>query len=280
MDFVVARLKRLRRNPYRKLISDSRLFPVFNTGDVQLVQFSPAHNLDEDSWFVIDDFSTQRFFINKLGESLDSKNFNDMDRGQFQDINCLLSIQNGSVYFQKVTPSSFIKKKFLKLGEAVEVETGQSRIVIKEQPDAIFLKNEDKLLFREIATVSSIFVGIDQLYKEATQQDVRNFLHQEFLVLDNNFNANSVSKPNRKRLALAMDTMARMSQGQKDDLVKYIHEYCGDKVTLTDDGKQLSVSSDIQLKFILYGIEERFYTTHHGKEKRLANSVEVMTGQS
>lgn len=276
MDFALAKLKRARKKPFRKLLSDVALFKNVDPQAIHLVQFNPDHKLDEDSWFVVDSFSKSDFFLDLLAGELDAKNFDNFEKSRFADINCILSVQGDDAYFQKVTPSSFIKKKLIKFGEIAEIEEGQSRIVVREAPDAVFFKGEDKLIFREIAAISSVFKGIDQLYKEATHENVVEFLKQDFLELSAGFNANSVSKPNRKRLALVIDTMTKMADGQKDDLVAYIREYCGDKVDVSVDKKRLLLSTDIQLKFILYGLEERYYTTQHGKEKRLANSVETL----
>jgi hypothetical protein len=40
--------------------------------------------------------------------------------------------------------------------------------------------------------------------------------------------------------------------------------------------KHFLSSSDDELKFLLYGIEQRFYTTMFGQEKRLANSIQTI----
>ena len=55
----------------------------------------------------------------------------------------------------------------------------------------------------------------------------------------------------------------------------YIHTYC--KHINYDPGqKQFSIADDAQLKFLLYGIEQKFYTTPYTHEKRLANSVQKL----
>ncbi|UMA67268.1 hypothetical protein LVO79_20925 (plasmid) [Roseivivax marinus] len=276
MDHVLVKLKRLRKNPFRKLLSDTTLYPTITPTDVTLVAYNPDHNLDEDSWFVIEDFCEQPFFPSELSEDIDSKDYDDLKREKFGDIYCLLSLQGDDIYFQKVTPSSFIKRKMISFGEAATLEEGENRIVVKKHPDAVFLRGDDKLLFRDIASISSIFKGIDQLYKEATEDQVKEFLALEFIEAADGYDHSSVSKPNRKRLALVSDTLKNMPPEQKTSLIDYIKAYCKDGVELSDGDDKFKVSSDKQLKLILYGIEERFYTTPHSQEKRLANSVESM----
>jgi len=39
----------------------------------------------------------------------------------------------------------------------------------------VYIKNQDTLMFKNLATISSIFKGIDELYKEATKEEVSEF---------------------------------------------------------------------------------------------------------
>lgn len=278
MDQVLAKIKRVRKNPYRKLLSDVTLFEAIDLTKISKVAYNSDHNLDEDSWFAVESFSEKEFFPETLQNAIDSKDYDALTKDKFQDITYLLSAQGEDAYFQKVTPASFIKRKLLAFGEVVELHEGVDRILIKSFPDAVFLRVQDTLLFRDIASVSSIFPGIDQLYKEATMAEVVEFLSLEFISVSGGYNHEAVSKPNRRRLALVSETMKKMPEDQRSSLIEYICAYCKDGVTLTADGKSFDLSTDTQLKLILYGIEERFYTTQHSKEKRLANSVETLAG--
>ncbi|MDU1029654.1 MAG: hypothetical protein E7A50_09265, partial [Clostridiales bacterium] len=57
-------------------------------------------------------------------------------------------------------------------------------------------------------------------------------------------------------------------------MLVYINDYCQEKVSFDAETETFSINSDDELKYLLYGIEQRFYTTPFGKEKRLANSVQ------
>ena len=276
MNFTIAKLKGHKKDQYRKLLSGETIFKAIKLEEIDLMPFEPHHKLDDDSWFFIDGFSKRDFILEILKRDLDSKSFKDIKKKEFTETNCILSVQEDNVYFQKINISTYIKKKIIQFGDIAKVEKGQHVMVVKDIPDAIFFKQEDKLIFRNVAVISSVFKGIDQLYIEATQENIKEFLKEEFLETSDEFNEASVSKPNRKRLGLVMDTMKKMPVEQKDDLVSYISNYCGNKVEVSSDGNKFVLSNDQQLKFILYGIEERFYTTKYGKEKRLANSVRAL----
>lgn len=277
MDHVLARVKRLIKKPFFKLVSDYTLYENTNVSPAACVPYSPDHNLDEDSWFKIEQFSQQPFCIDLLKSNFDSKDYDDLKKEQFPNIAYILAVQSNDFYFQKVTPSLFIKKKIIGFGEAAAIEEGSNRLVINDQPDAIYFKQSDTLAFRNLATISGIFKGIDALYREATEQETETFLQSEFIELKNNYDASKVSKPNRKRIALAMDSLAKMSDQDRVDILTYIDDYCDQKLKFDQATNKFEISTDDELKLLLYGIEQRFYTTLFGQEKRLANSVQALS---
>lgn len=61
-----------------------------------------------------------------------------------------------------------------------------------------------------------------------------------------------------------------------DQMYSYIHSYCEQKLTFDKENSKFEINSGDELKYLLYGIEQRFYTTPLGHEKRLANSVQPM----
>lgn len=138
----------------------------------------------------------------------------------------------------------------------------------------MYFKNKNQLIFKKLAAISSIFKGIDILFKEATEDDVAQFLSESFISLSQEYDVKKVSKPNRKRVALAMDTLAAMSPADKANMLLYINSYCHANVIFNPQAGSFSINSDDELKLLLYGIEQRFYTTPFGQEKRLANSVQ------
>ncbi len=256
------------------MISDYTLFDevIVNVG--VCVEYDPDHNLDEDSWFKIEEFSEQNYCIDFLKTEFDSVNYNDLNKEQFSKIAYLLSIQGDDTYFQKLTPSLFIRRKTMVFGETAEVEESSNRLVINALPDAVYYKASDTLIFKNLATISSIFKGVDELYKEATKEEVEQFLDESFIELADGYDVSKVSKPNRKRIALAMASLDAMSDDDKSSMLSYVNDYCENKLNYDYENNKFEVSTDNDLKLLLYGIEQRFYTTPFGQEKRIANSVQ------
>ena len=276
MDHVLAKVKGPRKKPFFKLISDYTLFESIAIDIAGCVEYNPDHNLDEDAWFKIKQFSQQTFCVELLQSDFDSKNYDDLTKEQFAKIAYLVAVQDEDIYFQKITPSLFILRKTLSFGEVAKVEDCDNRLVINSKPDAIYLRALDTLVFRNLATISSIFTGIDQLYKEATKEEVEEFLDEPFIELSNDYDVNRVSKPNRKRIALAMASLAAMSADDKSNMLCYIDSYCKQKLKFDKENSKFEISTDDDLKLLIYGIEQRFYTTPFGQERRLANSVQAM----
>src|SRR5690606_17189095 len=227
MECVLSKVKRLRSKPYFKLLSNQKLFDtiVFDIG--ACVPYTPDHNLDEDSWFKIEHFSEEKYCLPILKKDFDSKEYNDLEKARFPDISYIFGVQGDDYYFQKVTPSLFLKRKLITFGDIASVDDGGNRLVINETPDAVYFKHADTLVFRSLATIASIFPEIDELFREATQEEVNRFLGNNFISLGNGFGADKVSKPNRKRIALAMATLEALPPQDKAGMLAYINDYCG-----------------------------------------------------
>lgn len=277
MNNVFARVKGDRRKLYFKMLSDCTLFDKVDVKPAACVAYGADHNLDDDAWFIIEQFSQQPYFLPVLKGDFDSKDYDNLTKQQFPAIAYIVAVQEDDFYFQKITPSLFIKRKTIAFGEMAVVEDCHSRLVINARPDAIYRKASDTLLFRDLATITGIFRGIDVLYKEATREEVQEFLGASFIGLSADYDAEKVSKPNRKRIALAMNTLADMSAGARKEMLSYINDYCEARLTFDKTTATFEITCDEELKYLLYGIEQRFYTTPFGQERRLANSVQKLT---
>lgn len=276
MDQVLTKVKGRSKKNVFKLLSEVTLFDELTVTDDACVDYVPDHNLDEDSWFKVEHFSEQPYCLEIQKKDFDSKDYDELPKAKFKDIAQLYAIQDENFYFQKITPSLFVTRKTIAFGEAAELEDNDKRLVVNSVPDAVYFKALDRLVFRSLATITSIFKGIDALYKEATDDQVEQFLEEDFIELSDGYSMDKVSKPNRKRIALAMDTLEAMADEDRDLMYSYIHSYCEQKLNFDKENSKFEITTDDELKYLLYGIEQRFYTTPLGHEKRLANSVQAM----
>jgi hypothetical protein len=86
------------------------------------------------------------------------------------------------------------------------------------------------------------------------------------------FGAASFKIPNRKRIAMVMDTRTDI-QEDKAEIFFYILEYGN----VPFNAKKFEIGTEEQLKQVLFGIEQRFYTAWLGTKKRMANLIINMT---
>ncbi|MFH2500190.1 hypothetical protein ABK655_19335, partial [Morganella morganii] len=130
MDHVLAHIKTRAKKRIFKLVSDQSLFDTVTIDLNACIPYNPDHNLDEDSWFKIEGFSQKEFCIELLKKDYDSKDYDDLTKDNFAKIAYLFAIQGNDFYFQKITPSLFVKRKTLVFGEAAEIEKSQTRLVL------------------------------------------------------------------------------------------------------------------------------------------------------
>lgn len=279
MNHLIARIrsaKGKRDQKFKKLLSGQK---IYNLDAIKLaaiqdssVSYQPDHNLDEGTWFCIQQFSQQDYFLEWLAEPFSSANYQLLAKEDAENIQFLCAYQDEDLYcFQRVSKAQYFeKKKFVSLGDQYKFQQDTPLLMINEQPDAIYAKDNDILFFRSLATINAIFNGIDQLYKEATDEETRRFLDSDFIQLDGGFNVFKVSKPNRHRIAMASETLKKLNREEREQLPDYIQEYCP---TLARNGDAFVVATDNDLKFVLYGIEQRYYTTPFTAERCIASAV-------
>jgi hypothetical protein len=271
MNHLLAKTKG-KRGDYFKVISNKKIFDIpdsFNNS----VEYDSNYKLEEDEWFVISEFSTKEYCLDFLKSRFISTDYNQLTRSDYTNIEFLIAYQSEKYCFQKISTSQIIQKKYISTSISDQPNLLTSPIIIINQfPDAIYVKGEDKLYFNKLSSITSIFNGIYDLFKEATQEETQLFLANEFIKLESDFSVNQVKTANRKRIAMAQETLKKYNPKDKIKIFNYIREYCND-LEFDENEETFSIANEDDLKKLLYGIEQRYYTTSIGNEKRLANSI-------
>ncbi|APQ18808.1 hypothetical protein A9200_05825 [Maribacter hydrothermalis] len=261
-----------RNGEYVKMISDEDIFNLPDDLD-NPHEYDTDYKLEDDEWFGIEDFSETDFCIDILTTDFNSAEYNQIALADYNRLKYLCSYQdNQYYYFQKLSRSQTIRRKWFTISNQPEIQNDNPIIILKELPDAIYDSEEDILYFKKLTSITTIFSGIGTLYREATQEDTEQFLENEFINLTDDYDASKVKKANRKRIAMAMDTFNAFNPQQRNSIYDYIKEYCND-LEFSDEDRNFNIGSEENLKQLMYGIEQRYYTTPIGNEKRLANSI-------
>nr|WP_321230749.1 hypothetical protein [uncultured Psychroserpens sp.] len=255
-----------------KLMSGENIFELPNDLDNPHI-YDTNYKLEDDEWFAIASFSDTDYSIDFLTNDFNSAEFNQITNADYSRLSYLCSYQsNNYYYFQKLSKSQTVNRKWFHISNEPELQTDNPIIIIKDLPDAIYDKTDDILYFKKLTSITTIFNGIGGLYREATQEDTATFLENDFINLTDDYSAQKVQKANRKRIAMAMDTFNNFSTAQKTSIYDYIKVYCED-LEFSEQNKAFDIGSEQNLKMLMFGIEQRYYTTPIGNEKRVANSV-------
>lgn len=277
MESICVKLKQREKDKYRKLLSvDDSLYSFLPIDEHSVLPYSPGSLLEDGEWFCISDASKKGYSIDIISTEFDSVDFRNLERKEFKKIDFLFAMSENYIFFQNVSKSKLISKRsILALGEEFRYQSECCEIVINDNPDAIYNKITDTLFFKRLESITSIFKGIDQIYREATEEETTQFLNNDFINLKNGYSSLSVKTPNRKRIALAMQTLNKLSDGDKENIFSYIGDYCPE---LKVSENSFDIGSEDDMKKLLFGIEQRFYTTPVGGEKRIANSIITLRG--
>lgn len=269
MNYVLAKVKIKNEEGYRKLYKGEAIFEEL-IGLTGANEYTPSTILDEDEWFKLSAFSTQEYCLDFLCDEFNSTEYAEIDKARTDIIEYICSYQSGQYYFQRILKHSIFKQKRLTLGDNVNLDKGEKSIVINDYPDAMYDKKDDTLYFRKLQTIAPIFKGIDILYKEATKEETESFLQNDFIETIDGYGVDKIKTMNRKRIAMAMETLKNFNKKQRKEVLDYTHEYYPH---LQYKGNTFSVGTEDDMKFLLWGIEQRYYTTPVTKEQRVANSV-------
>ena len=265
-------------NKYRKLLStDENLYCSPNELIESSCPYTPGATLETGEWFKISEFSEKDFSIEITQKDYETVDYDSLQKAEYSQVDYLFAKIDDNLFFQNISKSKLVKKKgILGFGEGYRYERETAILFINEYPDAIYIPAEDALYFQRLEPIASIFGGISELYREATEHEVEEFLQNDFIDLTDGFESSKVKVANRKRIAMAMDTLSKMHDDDKKQIFAYICDYCPDIVT---PEQKFKVGSEENLKMVLFGIEQRFYTALVGGEKRIANSVVPLQAQ-
>lgn len=259
---------------YRSILSQERqILDQLNTNGIDTVEFNPGYVLEDDGWFYITDFSNQNFFIDLCKEDFSTASLGQIANDEYDEIQCIVIFQDGQKHFQRITPSRFVNRKtILDYSEQPKIVEHRKQLEVKLESDAIFITATDTLYFRQIARIKTIFSGIEELSREASQHKVDEFLGHRTIALQEGYDTNPVGSHNRKRIADIGEKFLNLSSDKQQKLV----DYAKDKTGINFENGTFKIGSETDLKNLLYAMDQRYYYADIYEENRVANSVRVV----
>lgn len=236
--------------------------------------FTEGTELDDDEWFKIELFNKKDYCLPILLEDIASTQYDQLQESKYSDLDYLVAVQDsGNTFcFQRITSQSILKRKVLSLSQAPAIHKMEKTILLEDIPHAIYKKDENCLYFKRLSTLTPIFKGIDSLYREATHDEATAFMSSSFMDTAGQINIGKISSANLKRIHAASEKLSSLTDKQREKILNYIHKYKSD-IPYDATTNKYTITSNTELQFLLWGIEERYFSTITKKERRVARSV-------
>ena len=236
-------------------------------------EFDPETKLEQEDWFYIEIDDDHRTMISEYSDKfLNTASLNDVDGDEFSKIDLIFrEVDNDGLVFQKITQSKrMVEKSILRWRpnirrpERTIIENG---IELKSEIDAYFDGN-DKLYFKNFRTIRSLFNGIDDYYRIASQSEVDEFKEFNLVHFVSDF---EIKNNNLKMLAVLKDYDINLDDTNiKHTLLETYGGYPHQEFEL-DENDIFQIDSNKKLTSFLKLALGRLYTNPITNDKMEAN---------
>ena len=243
-----------------------------------IIKFDPEAQLEHEDWFYIEIDDIHMPMVKEYGDKfLSTVSLNDVTEEEFTKIDLIFrKVENDGLVFQTITKSKrMVDKSILKwipnIGkpERTIIENG---IELKSAIDAYFDGN-DRLYFKNFRTIRSLFKGIDDYYRIASQAEVDEFKQFNLVSFVSDF---EIKTNNLKMLAVLKDYGIDLNDiGVKRTLLRSYSQYPNQEFEL-DENQNFIIDSNRKLTCLLKLALGRLYTnpiTHHKMEANHAKKL-------
>ena len=243
-----------------------------------IIKFDPEAQLEHEDWFYIEIDDIHMSMVKEYGDKfLSTVSLNDVTEEEFAKIDLIFrKVENDGLVFQKITKSKrMVDKSILKwipnIGkpERTIIENG---IELKSAIDAYFDGN-DRLYFKNFRTIRSLFKGIDDYYRIASQAEVDEFKQFNLVSFASDF---EIKTNNLKMLAVLKDYEIDLDDiAVKSTLLRSYSQYPNQEFEL-DENQNFIIDSNRKLTCLLKLALGRLYTnpiTHHKMEANHAKKL-------
>jgi len=262
------------RSEYKNVLcQESNIINGFDSEQITAIEFTPNYRLDDDESFILGNLSQRNFFNEICNNNYSTASLSQISNSEYDLIEFIVILQGNQKLFQRITPSLFVNKRtILDYSGEPKIINQQKQIEVRQESDAVYFPDSDTLYFRNLSKIKAIFPGIEELYKEATHEEVDSFLMNDFILLSSEYTAESVGTQNRKRIADIIAKYNDLRPEKKQHLINYARSKAG----LELDSDAIKINSDQDLKKLLYAMDQRYYYADIYEENRIANSIRVI----
>ena len=230
----------------------------------------------ENQWFVLANFSQKEYAPSLVKDEFNAAQWSQIDRENYERIDYIVAVQDdgNQLIFQNITSSLIYKRQnWLSLDDQPSLLNKAHLLVIHDQADAYYQRNNDCLYFQRLSSITNIFPGINELYNEATDDEVDLVLSLPILNVVPDFTKDKVKTANRRKIREALDMYNQYNNQQKEQLPLYMQKYCP-RLSFDSVSGRFDIIDEKTLTLLLNGLCQRYYTTEISQEKKVALSTE------
>lgn len=274
MDFLFVKTKG-KRGSFCKVLSDQQVYcdiPSFEDNR----PYNDEVRLLENQWFVLANFSQKEYAPSLVKDEFNAAQWSQIDRANYGRIDYTVAVQDdgNQLIFQNITSSLIYKRQnWLSLDDQPSLLNKAHLLVIHDQADAYYQRNNDCLYFQRLSSITNIFPGINELYNEATDDEVDLVLSLPILNVVPDFTKDKVKTANRRKIREALDMYNQYNNQQKEQLPLYMQKYCP-RLSFDSVSGKFDIIDEKTLTLLLNGLCQRYYTTEISQEKKVALSTE------
>lgn len=251
MNHVILKFK---NDCFRIRFSDTVFEGISIIDPEEVKPYSPRSSLSKGQWYYIDSIKEKEYF-DEILIGKDTVKYPMLDGQKISECKFILDHQDDCLCVQNISSYKIMKKRLM--GSNGELLDSGSKLIINDEPDYIYDKKTDRLYFKSITAVSHFLPGIVAEYREATEEEVNDFVNKMDINLIGGFTQTDIKTRNRKLIGVIYQQISELSKDKKQQLFEYVKEYCPQYIV---DSK-MTVKSDKELNELLYALDERFYTT-------------------
>lgn len=177
---------------------------------------NPWYTLEDEEWFYIELTDTDKkeeMLGGYIKVSRSMASINQIRSDSYSEVDCVFGVDGYDILFTKITPSFIIKNKFVieigpfkSSGKQAQIKRQVAGIEFDPSKiDAFYKGDENKLYFRSFRTINSLFPGISEYYRSASEDEVERFLKLDIFEVDESITLNKINSSIVKRIAAITD---------------------------------------------------------------------------
>lgn len=239
------------------------------------IDYDPNNNVT-DQWFKINAFNEKEGFVPMLDTDFDVAELDSITRDQFSQfqIDFIAYYHNHRYYMQNFTRGNYLRKKWFSWnGEAVTYKEEDGLVFVNPIPNCIYDNQTHCIYFMDIVKAYAIFKCLKLDYKAATDEETDQMLQSDIIQTEGGFNVTKVGVSNRKRITSILAKFNQYEPDMKNTLRAYIREKVGTNLRYDEETGKFMVSSDTQLRLLLFGIQQRLYQPPLEEEVQVATAT-------